>query len=176
MCHFITLVVPTDDVDALRSVMVRFGRDARPIDNPSVAKALTGGERQFLTNRRGCDCGTVLAVDHAHGGGDGQEREAARLARKSWSKAKIERALEARKRADARPTKGPDTLELWADILSRLQSEMKLAHAGLLVHAYSGGLEDEAFSVARRDVPPGMDVMEGLQALRADEVTVFRTH
>jgi hypothetical protein len=51
MCLFITLVAPTDAVEAVRAAMARHGRGADPIDNPSVRKVLREGERQYLTTR-----------------------------------------------------------------------------------------------------------------------------
>ncbi|NEX94533.1 hypothetical protein [Caulobacter sp. 17J65-9] len=62
MCHFITLIAPTADADAIRAVMARHGRKAHPVDNPSVRKVLRGGERQYLTTGAQCDCGTVLGA------------------------------------------------------------------------------------------------------------------
>jgi len=62
MCHFISLIVPTGDAAAVRTIMERHGRAAFPIDNPSVRKVLRDGEHQFITTRGHCDCGTVLAM------------------------------------------------------------------------------------------------------------------
>lgn len=61
MCHYVTLVVPTQDRDAVDAVMRNHNRVATPIDNPSIARLLEEGEYQFLTANGTCDCGTVLA-------------------------------------------------------------------------------------------------------------------
>ena len=90
MCHFITLIAPCADADAVGAVMARHGRAATAVSNPSVARVLKDGECQYLTPRDHCDCGTVLAppasvqdIEAAHA------KEAAKLARKGWSQAII---------------------------------------------------------------------------------------
>jgi len=44
--------------------MDRHGRAAMPLDNPSIREVLRDGERQYLTTRGHCDCGTILATRH----------------------------------------------------------------------------------------------------------------
>ncbi|MCR5877740.1 hypothetical protein [Phenylobacterium sp. J367] len=177
MRHFITLIVPSDGVVALDAVMTRHGRRAQPMDNPSVREVLLDGERQYLTTAGPCDCGTVLGVTPvaAEELENDLAREAARLTRKGWSAAKIARALDDRRRADARPKgrDGPDSLDLWTEVLAGLRDGLKLPYAGLLVHAYRGGLEDEIISATRRAVGRGIPHPEGLAALVEDEVTIF---
>jgi hypothetical protein len=74
VCYFITLVVCGSHRDAIAPVVMRHGRRATPIHNPSVESILKPGEAQFLTTVGHCDCGTVLG----RGGGHDQ---AAKLAR-----------------------------------------------------------------------------------------------
>jgi hypothetical protein len=177
MCHFVTLIVPTDDADAVRAIMDRHGRAADPIDNPSIRKVLREGERQYVTTRGHCDCGTVLAPRH-----DTPEtfeeklaKEAARMKRKGWSEAKIRRAMEDRRKADARPSGGgSDSLELWNAVLRGLADELKLPYAGLFVRFYSGAIATEVFKASRREVPRGTPWQDALASLEHDEVTVFR--
>lgn len=156
MCHFVTLVVPTDDTVAVEAVMARHGRAAEPIDNPSVAKALLPGERQFLTTRGHCDCGTVLAqgretADEAEAR---LAKEADRLAAKGWSPTKVARAMEVRRRRAADPParRGEDSLELWSAIVCDLRQALRAPRVGLLVHFYSGAVASEVFAVRRRTV------------------------
>ena len=176
MCHFITLIAPTEDADAVRAAMERHGRAADPIDNPSIRKVLHEGERQYLTTRGHCDCGTVLAPRH-----DTPEtfeeklaKEAARMKRKGWSEAKIARAIEGRRKADARPSGGgSDSLELWNAALRDLRENLKLPYAGLFVRLYSGAIATEAFGATRRQVPKNVEWQDALASLEHDEVTVF---
>ncbi len=177
MCHFITLIAPTENAAAVRAIMERHGRAASPIDNPSVRKALRDGEHQFITTRGHCDCGTVLAPRHDTPAAFEKKlaKEIARMKRKGWSKAKIERAIEDQRKADARPDGGgSDSIELWSVVLRDLGEELGLPYIGLLVRFYSGEIATEAFTATRRDVEKGMTPNEALASMEHDEVTIFR--
>jgi hypothetical protein len=177
MCHFVTLIVPTGDVDAVRSVMERHGRVAQPIANPSVRQVLREGEWQYLTTASHCDCGTILAPRH-----DTPEafekrlaKEAVRMQRKGWSEAKIARAMEDRRKADAKPRgAGADSLELWNAVLADLGRDLKLPYAGLFVRFYSGNIGTEIFSASRRQVPEALSRLDAFGTIEHDEVTIFR--
>ena len=155
MCHFVTLVAPTEDVAAVRAVMRDHGRDAQRIEGRSLALVLRPGERQYLTCRAGCDCGTVLATCEPASEAD-DAREAVKLARKGWSPARIDRVLADRRKAKARPTRGPDSLELWARAMSDLRGKLDLSHVGLFLHDYRGSIVEEAFEAVRVDAPVGL--------------------
>jgi len=177
MCHFVTLIAPTADADAVRAVMERHGRAATPIDNPSIRKVLADSERQYLTTRGHCDCGTVLAPRHDTPKAFEEKlaKEAARMKRKGWSDAKIARAIEDRRKADAKPSGGgSDSIELWNAALHDLREELKLPYAGLFLRFYSGAIATEAFNASRRDVTKGMPWQDALASLEHDEVTIFR--
>jgi len=177
MCHFVTLIAPTEDADSVRAVMERHGRAAAPIDNPSVRSVLRDGESQYLTTRGHCDCGTVLAPRH-----DAPEtleeklaKEAVRMKRKGWSETKIERAIADRRKADARPAGGgSDSLELWNAVLDDLCGDLKLPYAGLFVRFYSGAIATEAFKASRRQVPDRREWQDALGSMAHDEVTIFQ--
>ena len=176
MCHFVTLIAPTDDVDAVRTIMERYDRGASPVDNPSVRMALREGERQYLTTRGHCDCGTVLASrrDAPESFEDKLAREVARMRRKGWSEAKIARAAEDRRKADARPRSGGrDSFELWEAALHDLGGELRLPYAGLLVRFYSGAVATEVFNASRREAQRNVLLHDALRSLNPDEMTVF---
>ena len=176
MCHFITLIAPTGDAAAVRAVMERHGRAATPVENASVRTILKDEEHQFLTTRGHCDCGTVLAARHdTH---DGFEEEstkaAARMRRKGWSEAKITRAIENERKADARPAGGgPDSIELWNTVLRDLTKELNLPYAGLMVRFYSGSVATESFKASRLEAPKGVRLAEALASMEQDQVTLF---
>ena len=177
MCHFITLVVPTADDAAVRALMERHGRAADPIQNPSVARVLQPGERQYLTTPGHCDCGTVLARRHERSSEQLEAdiaKEAAKLKRNGWSDAKIARALEDRRKAADKPDGGGgDSLEQWAAIVGELHRELRAPRVGLLVHLYSGRVADEDFATSRRTAPAGRPLLETLGPLEPDELTIF---
>ena len=177
MCHFVTLIAPEADEAALRAVMDRHGRNAEPIDNPSIRRVLLPGERQYLTTRGHCDCGTVLAprrLESADSFEDRLAREASRLARKGWSEAKIARAMEDRRKASMRADGGGvDSYEMWTALLGDLFRELHLPYAGLFVRFYSGAIATEAFAATRREVPAREKLAEALASIENDEVTIF---
>jgi hypothetical protein len=177
MCHFITLVVPTTDDAAVRALMARHGRAADPIQNPSVARVLEPGERQYLTTPGHCDCGTVLARRHERSSkdlADDLAKEAAKLKRKGWSEAKIARALDDRRKAADKPEGGGgDSLEQWAAIVGELHRELAAPRVGLMVHLYSGRVADEDFATSRRVLPAGRSLSESMGPLEPDELTIF---
>lgn len=169
-------MVPTDDVDTVRAVMERHGRAAEPTDNPSIREVLREGERQFVTTRGHCDCGTALAPRHASPETFEVKlaREATRMRRKGWSEAKIARAMEDRRKADERPSGcGSDSLELWAAALRDLGEQLKLLYAGLFVRMYSGAIATEAFNASRREVKKDTEWYEAVGSIEHDEVTIF---
>lgn len=97
------------------------------------------------------------------------------MSRKGWSDAKIARAIEDRRKADAKPSGGgSDSLELWNATLHDLREELKLPYAGLFVRFYSGAIATEAFSASRREVPKDVPWQDALASLEHDEVTIFR--
>ena len=97
------------------------------------------------------------------------------MRRKGWSEAKIARAMEDRRKADARPNGGgSDSLELWNAVLRDLGDELKLPYAGLFVRFYSGAIASEAFNASRREVPKGTPWQDALASLEHDEVTILR--
>ncbi|MBV9931315.1 MAG: hypothetical protein JO013_10260 [Alphaproteobacteria bacterium] len=175
MCHFITLVVPSCDMAAVRAVMARHGRAAEPTDNPSIGRAMLPGERQMLTTKGHCDCGTILAARHPDAAAFDKKlgEEAERLRRRGWSPAKIARALEDRRKADARPRGGGgDSLELWTAVLRDLEAA-GLPYAALLVREYHGAIATEVFDVSRSEAPADTPLRDALARIRENELTLF---
>ena len=173
MCHFVTLVAPTEDVAGMRAVMLDHSRDAQRVEGRSLALVLRPGERQYLTCRAGCDCGTALATCEPANEAD-EAREAVKLARKGWSRARIERVLADRRKAKARPTRGSDSLEFWARVMSGLRGKLDLSHVGLFLHDYRGSIVDEAFEAVRVDAPVGLVPTEALATMGEDRLMIFR--
>jgi hypothetical protein len=97
------------------------------------------------------------------------------MRRKGWSDAKVARAIEDRRKADAKPIGGgSDSLEQWNAALHDLREKLKLPYAGLFVRLYSGAIATEAFTASRRDVARDMPWQDALASLQHDEVTIFR--
>lgn len=174
MCHYISLIVPGAATDALAAVLAPHGRVAIPIENPSLRRILRDDERAYLTKRGDCDCGTVLAGRERREGEDGFAREAARLKRKGWSDAKIARAIEDIRKADARPRRrATDSVDLWDGILGDLKRRIDTPYAGLFVRFYAEAVDTESFEAVRREVPLELPRREALGSIVTDELTIF---
>ena len=177
MCFFVTLIVPTDDEQAVRSVMEHHGRAARPISNASVLAVLRGSERQFLTTPFGCDCGSVLSEALLRGRRrEADHAEAAiRRRHKGWSGAKIARAIADRRSADQRSTrKSIDSIDVWTGILGSLGEMLGLGYAGLLIRDFSHDPATESFAASRRDLDADGDGAAALTSLKPGELSFFR--
>ena len=157
MCYYIALVVRGSDAATIDGVLRRHGRQAKPISNASIGGALVPGEAQFLTTVGHCDCGTALAPTVIDRAGKRTE-QVAKLAKKGWSQAKIDRWLSDRVKADDRADERrhantPDSVDLWSRIIADLLATPGVQHAGLLLHFYSGDVEDEVIEPIRETVP-----------------------
>jgi hypothetical protein len=176
MCHFVTLIVPTDNAAAVRSVMERHGRAATPVDNPSLRRVLVEGERQYLTSGRYCDCGTVL-VPHRDTPEEELVEETIRLRRRGWSSRRIGRAIEDRRKVHARPLGDrPDSFELWNAVLRNLGNELRLPYAGLFVRFYWDAVATETFNASRRQLAKHAFREHVLSPIRPDQATIFPLH
>ena len=147
MCYFITLVVRGSHEASIAPVLMRHGRRADPIYDPTVQSILKPGEAQFLTTAGHCDCGTALLARAP----DRRAKQAAKLAKKGWSPSKIERRFGDSKRADERRQR-PDSVDLWANIVLDLFALSDVQQVGLLLRAYSRSVENEVFNAKRATV------------------------
>lgn len=171
MCHYITLTTDCPDVVALAAAMARNGRNAKPQSNPSIHRLIQKGERQYLTSGV-CDCGTVLGQGAERATPDDISKVVARKKKSAWSKAKIDRWLADRGRAHARPGQQLDSFELWANIVADVLKLPNTSTAGLVVHFYDGQVDEETFTLNRREVRAGTDVSLALKQLREDELLI----
>lgn len=90
---------------------------------------------------------------HSQGG----NHEAAKLRRKGWSAARIDRTLAARaEAARRRALRGASDLgaEEWLSLLRAVVVAVDAPYVGLLLHWYSGDVEREEFAIRRREAVP----------------------
>jgi hypothetical protein len=179
MCYFISLVVRGSDAATIDGVLRQHGRQAKPIVNASIARALEIGEAQFLTVVSHCDCGTALApraVDPA----ERRAAQATKLEKKGWSKAKVGRWLRQRESADDRAesrrrVRMSDSIGFWSRIIADLLGQPGVEQAGLLLHFYSGNVVDEVVELTRVTVPVG-EFEARLACLGEDQLLMARLH
>ena len=109
MCHFITcLVAPGVSLLELQSLGNKHGMLFKPIDNSFVCAQIPSGQYVRATQSL-CDCGTPLgsltAKHNQRGRAEGESSHGtavAKLKKKGWSQAKIERWLGEKKTASER--------------------------------------------------------------------------
>jgi hypothetical protein len=175
MCYYVALVVRGSDPASIDRVLRSHGRQAKPINNPSIRRALIPGEAQFLTTVGHCDCGTALAPTVIDRAGKRAE-QAAKLVKKGWSQAKIDRWLSDREKADDRAEERrhantPDSVGLWSRIIADVLATPGVQQAGLLVHFYSGDVENEVIEPIRESVAV-RDFEARLANIREDQLLV----
>ena len=148
MCHFISAVLPPSaDIAALTAVAEKHGRGLRSLNNPSVRKELKTGEKYFLTTVGHCDCGTPLGA-HAASATDDTHAQIRKLRAKGWSETKIARWGEqrsehqAQKAATARSASETGIAQ-WQGFLSEALARSDTPYLCLLIHMYSGALDDD---------------------------------
>ena len=172
MCEFITLVTDCPDIEALKKVLGRHGRDAIELANPSVQRILKVTERQYYTGGV-CDCGTVLGRQPLQKEPEDLSKTLERKAKAGWSKAKIERWLANRKKAAGRPEQSFDSFDYWSKILADVLESKGTSSAGLIVHAYDGLVDDEEFAATRHEVPFAENLVAALEGAQQDELLIF---
>ena len=181
MCHFLTATLPkAAPHQALDTIARKFGRQFHPLASPAVTAQLPEGVGYFLTTLGHCDCGTVMgSARQAAARAPDWIAEEAKLLKKGWSRAKVERALEQRREKTALKQEASELAErsqaesLEGFVASVLQSGLT-QEVGLLLHSYRGPL-DEQFSILRQEqVPAGASLAEVLPAAEEDVLYVFR--
>jgi hypothetical protein len=102
MCHFITATLPESAChEALNALARKFGRQFQPLASPAVAARLPDGSAYFLTTLAHCDCGTVLGSAYRVAArAPDWAAEEAKLFKKGWSRGKVARALEQRRKSN----------------------------------------------------------------------------
>lgn len=178
MCFFISIIVKGGDAQAIDMALRRHGRRAKPLDNASMRHALQTDESQFLTTVGHCDCGTALSPrEHV---GERQKSQTskyiAKLKNKGWSATKIDRWIADRAKADERAeerhqSNAPDSLELWTQIIDDVMAVDDVKQAGLLLHFYSGDVENEVLQPTRKSVSI-CDFASQLRTIKEDQLLI----
>jgi len=164
MCTYITAVISAGaDEATLSQIADRWGHGWEAIDNPHVQAQLRSWERYFSTTRKHCDCGTALGSagpEWRHRHKDPADKVPG-LRRKGWSEAKIARWLEDKQRAAGHRERkeawladqppGPEE-EMWLGFLREGLAQGAARSIGLLLHWYSGDLDERISIVGRTRV------------------------
>ncbi|MBP3985612.1 hypothetical protein J5837_14460 [Pseudoxanthomonas helianthi] len=181
MCHFVTAVLPAaaDQAELDRLARLR-GRQFLPLHNPTVEARLRTDERYFLTTLGHCDCGTPLGShDRKAARAPDWVAEEQKLLRRGWSQAKVARSLE-QKRAhwgtgrDNNARVDAEAMASWSGLIETVLDSGATPYLGLLVHFYSGHLDEQIDLVGRVDVPRDGLRAEYLGGMKEDTLYVFQ--
>ncbi len=159
MCHFITcLVAPGVSLLELQPLCNKYGMLFKPIDNPFVSAQLPPGQ-YVRASRSVCDCGTALgslsAKDNQKSLAEGESAHAiavAKLKKKGWSQAKIDRWQAEKETAAERSSlqransRGAD-LHGWCQFIMEFLLTSDSKHLGIILHMYNGTLADEKIQI-----------------------------
>lgn len=182
MCHFITATLSRGaDADLIREIARRFGRDWKPLRNRHVLGQLGQGEGYFLTTRARCDCGTQIGSARQEASDSPDGRASAKLRRKGWGEAKIERWVSEQRRTKLKRARELDShlrragadVDSWGALLRALFEESRVAFVGLLLHSYSGSVESERIDLSRDDSLPVAE-LDGAFLLQIEEDVLYR--
>lgn len=157
MCHFITATLPKDaDLKKSKEIFKSHHLGFKEIENVSVREHLEKDDIYVLTTTGMCDCGTVLASqDKSYWSDDSnfqkyKDKSVEKLKAKGWSNAKIRRwqkevelNAEKDKREEEQAHKYSMTrAEDWLNFIQELLNSKSTKRIGILVHHYSGGLDN----------------------------------
>lgn len=146
MCFYITATLPPDfSIPEAEMIASQFERDWALFENPFIRKYLLPGEQYFYTTKGHCDCGTTLGSKNSrHRSQSSLDRHVKKFRNKGWSEAKIERWLEEKQR----PKPGGDTFP-WKSLISSFIEKGNAEYVGILLHAYSGILDNEKIEIKK---------------------------
>lgn len=177
MCHFITATLPAGlSSEAVETIARNHGRNWLSASNKYVARHLDDGEQYFYTTRGHCDCGTSLGSSRA---GDKDESKLAKqlkkLRRKGWSEAKIDRWLKDKEKARSNRPEPENDAAIWVALIDNVLGSTDAKYVGLLLHFYSGDLNDEQIAISHVETVPRSELTEDrLRAIHED--VLYRFH
>jgi hypothetical protein len=139
---------------------------------------------EFLVYPEGkhCDCGTELGSIKEPIVGRFARSDIENLRRKGWTETKIQRWVEQKKKIEARDERihqvkrqylesGEADPDGWIGIISEILDATNSKYVGVLLHWYSGSLENERISLSGRSrVSIGNGASQDLFAMNEDEI------
>ena len=169
MCYFITIGVPPEHGETLRRLVPR-GLRVEPSQNTSIAKAVGDGHGLFVITSGGCSCGLYRSAPDGDAYDDIREREARlrkKYANKGWTDAKIQRAI-----GSAHPVASSGFVGLRDDACALLaQLAREAGRVGVVVHFYSGRVEDETIHLGAVQSMTAAAIECGEQVISPDTLT-----
>ena len=147
MCFFIAIAVPHDAAERVRSEHTVRGMQIAPTANTSARAAAGPGRVPLLVTTGGCSCDWYKRSAESESEAASKLAKArARYERMGWSQAKIERALEGMTRSPRHD------FGLHPVVIELLQAVARdCGSAAVWVHDFSGDVEAEPYTIAKRE-------------------------
>ncbi|MDP3508923.1 MAG: hypothetical protein Q8T09_13125 [Candidatus Melainabacteria bacterium] len=170
----------------LQPLCDKYGMLFKPIDNPFVSAQVPPGQYVRATQSV-CDCGTPLGSS-ATKDNRGKSKDAgesahavavAKLKKKGWSQAKIDRWQAEKETASERSSmqransSGAD-LKSWCQFIKAFLTASEGKALGLILHWYSGSLDDEKIQInSIEHIPVTEELEKNLLSIREDVLYLF---
>ena len=155
MCHYITAALPAGvDLKSLKPILKAHRQVLRPAENRFVQEQLPAGAQYLSCTSKHCDCGTALGWLHLQDERTAPPGDEAKLRRKGWSEARIQRWSAERARAEEKVERAVaagtphEEAERWAAFLRAVLKWGEAEWFGLLLHWYRGDAETERIHFA----------------------------
>lgn len=169
----------------LQPLCSKSGMLFKPIDNPFVSAQLPPGQYVRATQSV-CDCGTPLgsssAKENKKSLAEGESAHAvaiAKLKKKGWSQAKIDRWQAEKETASERSnlqranSSGAD-LKSWCQFIKAFLTASEGKALGLILHWYSGSLDGEKILInSIEHIPVTEELEKNLLSIREDVLYLF---
>jgi hypothetical protein len=147
MCFFIAIAVPHNAVERVRAEHTVRGMQIAPTANASARAAAGPGRVPLLVTTGGCSCDWYKRPAESESEAASKLAKArARYERMGWSQAKIERVLEGMTRSPRHD------FGLHPVVIELLQAVARdCGSAAVWVHDFSGDVEAEPYTIAKRE-------------------------
>jgi len=181
VCYYITAAVSGVDVEGLNAVWRHAGLQVEFTELNSPMKAQCAPGEKYLFHEpgvSGCDCGTWLgSAARPVCGEPHEDKEAAKMRKKGWSQAKIDRWAQekhqANDRAKIRAARARDDDVPWAQVVRAALDDGRAARFGLILHWYEAAIETAQFTLKRQDLSVVDLNAELLESMEEDTLYSF---
>jgi len=168
MCHLLTIGISGGSGNATE-IFRAHGLHTEPAVNPHVRAAMPKNSILLDVTDDGCSC-SIRARSTADVTVD-EEAERARYARRGWSAAKIERAIQAKQAAHGRRKPNSKAQEFCLGVEALASAGAEIA---LISHLYSGLFAEEVVLVGARAQISLQDFLASLGTFPEDTLVTIR--
>ena len=184
MCHFITGVFSGNvTVESINAIGKDFELKFENCENDFIQSQLKTSEHYIAKVSKYCDCGTLLGSLNEEKANNIQRTEKAeleKLKKKGWSDSKIERFIADKNKNiqkhafsfEQQREHAIENIKEWTDFINRLFAKTSIETFGLLLHWYSGSVENERIKINGKEIVSKID-FTGMKLLEMEEGKLY---